>query len=425
VKRCPQDRRGKAARHGPLVMLSGRRNNASMKLGVYGWDLQIAAVVRAARREGAVAVACHAPADDLLAGARVADSWEALIDERACEAILVGSTGWDDARADGVRHLVQAGRPLLLSHPLTPSMLLAYEFDMIRADVGGVVLPFLPDRQHPFVVGLRDAVEGGLVGGGRLGRLESMSLVRRIPNRSKDAALSWLARDADLIRLLIGEPQRLSTLASLGSEAAYASLTVEFGGESQVPARWQVARGDTPLAELTLTGDAGQIRVTIPDSTLGPAVWRWQDLDGEHEAEAFDGGSVMMESLARAMSASASVLEEGAQPAASWADAARAIELAETVPRSLARGRAIDLHQEEFTELGTFKGTMASLGCGLVMIGLLVLVVATVIGGIAHKAGWAFGEQLTAIWPFVVLAALGGFLALQLLPLLIQGPREK
>ncbi len=115
----------------------------------------------------------------------------------------------------------------------------------------------------------------------------------------------------------------------------------------------------------------------------------------------------------------------GPRPPAGWADAARAIELAETVPRSLARGRAIDLHQEEFSELGTFKGTMASLGCGLVMVGLLILVMATVIGGIAHEAGWAFGEQLMSVWPFVVLSVLGAFLALQLLPLLIRGPAKK
>ena len=106
-------------------------------------------------------------------------------------------------------------------------------------------------------------------------------------------------------------------------------------------------------------------------------------------------------------------------PPAAWSDAARAIELAETVPRSLARGRAIDLHQEEFSELGTFRGTMASLGCGLVLAALLVLVLATLVGGIAREAGWAWGEQIAGIWPWVVLSVMSLFLALQVLPLLI------
>lgn len=403
------------------------KRGTSLNLGIYGWDSQVAAVVRACAVEGvAVGVACHATdAVGLPNGVRRADSWEALIDERSCDAVLVGTGGWDDERADGVRHLVQAGRPLLLAHPLTLSMLLAYELDMIRADTGATLLPFLPERRHPFIGRLCEAVEGALVGGGRLGHLESISMVRRIPERSKDAVLAWLARDADLVRLLIGEPQRLSTLASLAADAAYASLTVEFGGEAQVPARWQVARGEAPASELTLIGESGQIRVTMPDATRGPAVWTWQDLEGSEDAAPFDGGHVMLHTLLSAMSADAVVAETASPPPAAWAEAARAIELAETVPRSLARGRAIDLHQEEFSEMGTFKGTMASLGCGLVMMGLLVLVLATVIGGIAHKAGWAFGEQLTSVWPFVVLAVLGGFLALQLLPLLVQGPSQK
>lgn len=425
---------------GALVTVKLSGNNASMRLGVYGWDPQIAAVVRAAQQEGVpVAVACHLSEEARqtaeLRDAVVGDSWEAVVDERVCDAVLVGTSDWDDTRVDGVRHLVQAGRPLLVSQPLTPSMLVAYEIDMIRADVGGLLLPFLAERQHPLVQRLVEAVEASLLGVGPLGRLESIGMVRRIPERTKDEVLAWLARDADLVRLLIGEPQRLSTLASVASEAAYASLTVEFGGESQVPARWQVARGDVPAAELTLIGATGQIRVEIPESISGPAVWRWHDLEGSEAAPPFDAGGVMFSTLQRSLAATsdhvdipASALSgdtaAGPTPQASWGDAARAIELAETVPRSLARGRAIDLHQEEFTELGTFKGTMASMGCGLVMLALMVLVVATTIGGIADQAGWAFGEQLMSVWPFLVLAALGVFLALQVLPLLMQGPSD-
>ncbi|MFM8890977.1 MAG: hypothetical protein ACKOTB_04995 [Planctomycetia bacterium] len=105
-------------------------------------------------------------------------------------------------------------------------------------------------------------------------------------------------------------------------------------------------------------------------------------------------------------------------PAAAWQDAARAVELAETVPRSLAKGRAVDLHQEEFSELGTFRGTMASLGCGLVLAALVVVVLATLVGGIAREAGWAWGERLAGGWPYLVLSVLGLFLALQFVPLL-------
>jgi len=121
-----------------------------------------------------------------------------------------------------------------------------------------------------------------------------------------------------------------------------------------------------------------------------------------------------------------------AVPTATWADAARAVELAETVPRSLAKGRAIDLHREEFSELGTFRGTMASLGCAIVLAGLLVLVAATLVGGIANELDpqrWGIvktvATRIADAWPVVVLVALGAFLALQLLPLLVGPDRPR
>lgn len=396
-----------------------------MKLGLYGWDSQVAAVVRAAASAGdAFVLASQVPAAAALpAGVPREESWEPLVDEQLCDAVVVGTDDWSESRADGLRRLVQAGRRLLLSHPLTLSMLLAYELDMIRVDTGAVLLPVLPDRQHPFIGRLRELVEGGLAGVAPIGRLESIAMTRRLPTRSREEVLAWLARDADLLRLLIGEPQRLSTLAGVATDAAYATLTVEFGGSNQLPARWQVASGQRVTMELAVRGDAGEILVEAPSWLEQPSTWTWRSATGQEQAAGFDGAQVMLERLRRVVETQASTAAAAppaVPPEASWSDAARAIELAETVPRSLARGRAIDLHQEEFSELGTFKGTMASLGCGLVMAALVVLIVATLVGGIAHEAGWEFGERLMSVWPLVVLVVLGAFLALQVLPWLVQ-----
>jgi hypothetical protein len=51
----------------------------------------------------------------------------------------------------------------------------------------------------------------------------------------------------------------------------------------------------------------------------------------------------------------------------------------------------------------------------------MLLVLATLLGGIAREAGWAWGEQIASIWPWVVLVVLSLFLALQILPFLIGG----
>ena len=62
---------------------------------------------------------------------------------------------------------------------------------------------------------------------------------------------------------------------------------------------------------------------------------------------------------------------------------------------------------------------MASLGCGIVLLALAVIVCATLLGGIAKQTGWEFGERLAGLWPMVVLVAMGLFLLLQFLPALI------
>ena len=123
--------------------------HAALKLGLLGSDAQIAAVAAAAVQAGdALVIACDLPAASssvagIPADLPCSDSWEPLLDDRTCDAVLVGADGWSDDRAEAVRGLVQAGRTLLLSHPPTLSMLWAYELDMIRSDSRARLIPFL------------------------------------------------------------------------------------------------------------------------------------------------------------------------------------------------------------------------------------------------------------------------------------------
>jgi predicted dehydrogenase len=382
-----------------------------MRIGLLGYDRQLLDVVEAARRRGdAAVIGCDLPATPpaALAGLRRADSWEALLDPAACDLVLVGRDGWNATRAEAVRTLVQAGRTLLLAQPLELSMLWAYELDMMRRDTGARLVPLLTARLHPFVERLRTIVEHGIAGGGTLGSLESITMVRRLADRNRDAVLARLAVDADLVRVLVGEPARLATLGAADPDTAWSTLAVGFSGPGFVPTRWQVAPGDEPAVSITLQHARGTIQVEAPDDPARP--WTWSGPPAESLAG--DGPARLLDRLA------APAAGDGV-PMAGWADAARAIELAETVPRSLAKGRAIDLHREEFSEIGTFRGTMASLGCGLVLAGLVVLVLATLVGGIAHEFDWELGRRVAAAWPVLVLVVLGAFLALQLLPLVI------
>ncbi len=405
-----------------------------MKLGLFGIDSQIATILTAARRQDdrivlACDVAIDSPYASLLDGVPLEASWEAFADARVCDAVLVGATGWNDQRAEGVRKLVQTGRTLLVSQPLSLSMLWAYEIDMICKDSGARVIPYLPDRLHPFIARLRQTIEASSANGEAQGVVETVSLERRMPDRSRDSVLQQLARDADLVRMLVGDPQRLSTLSGATPQNAWGTLAVGFTGTSHVPIRWQVMHGDDRGLRVTLAGSGASTVVDIPDSQSVP--WQWStdcSLSMPPQPVAFDRGAVMLAVLHQACEPRKPLLQQVdlLDEAASWADASRAIELAETVPRSVMKGRTIDLHQEEFSEISTFKGTMASLGCAIVLGALLLLFVATLAGGIAKELGWSLGEQIAGVWPMLVLAVLGIFLALQILPFLVgSGPNRQ
>jgi hypothetical protein len=378
-----------------------------MKIGLLGTDSDIALFAAAAAAHGDEVVALDGP-----------DTGE------DCDALAVGTTGWDAARADIVRMLVQTGRTLVLAQPLDPSMLWAYELDMIRRDSGAMLIPFLPARLHPFITRLKAAVEAGVAGAGPCGPLESVRLERRMPVRTRATVLAALARDVDLVRVLVGEPARLATLGAGDPDAAWPTLAVGLTGPDQVPARWQVTPGAKAGLTVTLQYASDSVGVEAPDH----GDWTW--IGPPSDTQPFDPGAVIRAELARVRTgvaqgngfpaADAAVESPGKaiQPAG-WSDAARAIELADTVPRSLTRGRAVDLHQEEFSDLSTFRGTMASLGCGLVLAALVVLVLATLVAGLATAFDWEFGKSLTAAWPAVVLGALVLFLAVQLLPFLV------
>lgn len=405
-----------------------------MKLGLLGGDRQTLAVAAAGLAVGdtigpAIGLPQELPAALAAIEQQPAEQWQLLLEADRCDAVLVAIADWSDERAEQVRTLVQAGRPLLLNHPACLSMLWAYELDMILADSAAAVIPLLPARQHPLIGMLRQFIEQSIAGGGPFGGLETLQLERRQADRSREGVLASLARDADLIRVLVGDPARLMALGS-GSETAWATLAIGFTGPDQLPVRWQVAKAATDELTIELVCTTGRVRIDMPGDATGS--WRLSQTPDDaaqslplaypSESPAFDPAAVMLETLRQQVAGAAEELADASIGPATWADAARTIELAETVPRSLAKGRAIDLHQEEFSELGTFRGTMASLGCGIIMAGLLLLFLATLVGGVAQAAGWEFGERLASFWPYAILVTLLLFLTLQLLPLLLPKP---
>ncbi|HEV2971976.1 MAG TPA: hypothetical protein VGY55_18530 [Pirellulales bacterium] len=333
-------------------------------------------------------------------------AWETLLYGHPVDAVLVARGPDQEFRADQLRKLVQAAMPLLVSHPVLDSMLVYYELDMIRRETGCVMLADLPWRWHPAAAQLAALIAEGE--NSSIGAIGQAVFERSLGRRDKSAVLAQFARDVDLIRATCCDVTKLSALGSAADEGTYANLGVQMTMPGSLAVRWSVGPvEESPRGSLTVVGTRGKAILLMPDN----AAWRLETrFDGLSETEPFqkwDAPAAALEELAAAI--------EGEPPAADWNDAARSVELAEAIDRSLAKGRSIELHNEEFTDIGTFKGTMTSLGCGLLLAGLCLLLAVGVVEAIARKAGFVKLADALRAWPYWLVGFLVVFLLLQLI----------
>jgi hypothetical protein len=199
-------------------------------------------------------------------------------------------------------------------------------------------------------------------------------------------------------------------MAGSTGDTAYGSLGVQMSGPSGVAARWSVIGGSTGEGcQISVLGTAG--RAMIQEQAAENPWTMTAGTGGNPELQTFSDWNPAVEALSSLHRAI-----RGQHVDADWVDAARAVELAETIDRSLQKGRTIELYYEDYTEAGTFKGTMASLGCGLLLLGLFLMGAVGIIEQI-------FGVASTRFWPYLLAGLLGGFLLLQLL--LFVSPRRE
>lgn len=383
-----------------------------MKLALLGTDEQTMPLARAAADAGQHLAAVFQPsANDwdelrsLAPGISRVDHWQELLADGLADAIVV-ARGERDERLEPLRLLFQAGVAVAVSHPVVPSMLDYYELDMNRQEGGGVVLPLVPGRWHPAIEQLRQMMAAD--GAGTLGRIEQIVFERQLADRSKQQVLEHFARDAELAKALAGELTKVGALAMPGAESDYAALGIQMSGQSAVVVRWSVRPvEDSPGLRMTVLGAGASAVLVAPDND--ELAWRLERRAAgnaeQWEFAGWDAGEAALERLAQALA--------GQPPEPNWPDAARDMELADAIDRSVQKGRTVDIHYEEHTEQGTFKGMMAAAGCGLLLVALVLLVMATT------AANW--GVPLAQFWPYVLLAALGIFLLLQSLKLVFPG----
>ncbi|MEX2140172.1 MAG: hypothetical protein WD894_12980 [Pirellulales bacterium] len=396
-----------------------------MRLALLGLDETTLALARAAQRSGhdQLVLLCDVEgtqqAQSLLGGdALRTQSWEVLLTGAtggvaAFDAVMVSRDFADDERRlEQLRKLVQGGVPMLVAHPVHTSMLAYYELDMIRRETDGVIVPFLPARRHPLAVRLKEIVN--LTDASSVGRVDQVVFERALTERSKAAVLSQFARDVDLLRFLGGEVAQLGAMGSpgltaVGEFAAYNNLGVQMTGAENRLFRWWVVPADEfSDSRLTVTGERGKATLTMP---LEPSAWRLELRTGGEptvvEALPWNPYLTSLDEL-RGVLADRQILSR-------WPDAARAVELTETIDRSLAKGRTIDLYEQEYSPSATFKGIMSSVGCALLLLALAGMIIGALAANLLKHAGFVQAAQVVGAVPYVLLGLLVVFLALQFL----------
>ena len=320
------------------------------------------------------------------------------------EAVVVG--GHLDTRGESLRRVAAAGWPAICLHPPGDDAEAYYQVALSREETGAIVIPDLPARLHPAMETLRAAIQGRELGVSRGLRIEWP-----FDPDDGDLARHVLPQIVDAVRALIGEIEAVNATGDPPGPRPTEGLVVQFRGPDAGRAEVRIEDGPSELARFTVTGADGFMTFECEPTFEGPArILRRTSASGEQSnaLEPWDPHLAILATLAAAMAQR----ERDVHP--NLIDGTRAMELSEATVRSLRRGRTVDLHYEEISEAGTFKGVMTSLGCVLLLAALIALPAALV--------GPALGFPWTIYIAYLIPPVLILFIALQFFRFAIRKP---
>lgn len=325
------------------------------------------------------------------------DDFEAALAVAGIEAVVVGGP-ISELRGEALRRVAGGGWSAIAIHPPGPDAGPYYNVAMSRQETGAIVVPDLPARRNPGVDAIAAASEKRA-----LGEFRELRYEVPIGPGATDLVGTEFARVVDVLRAVLGEVEAVTATGDPPGERPSLGLVVQMRGPAG--RRGEARLTVTPLAvpaRLVLVGSEGTLALEHDPAWLGPArLVRQTARDGETVTDLppFDPHAAILRVLESAR------LGEPRHP--NLLDGTRAMELTEAVARSLKRGRTVDLHYEEMSELGTFKSTMTGLGCGLLVLAVCILPVAL--------AGPALGFRWTIYLAWLVPPVLVLFVLLQVL----------
>ena len=346
------------------------------------------------------------------------------------DAVIVGESHAGDAAAgdarDGfIRTCIQAEMPLLISHPIG-DLNMAYELQLAQTGGHLAIQPLQSGLWHPCWRHVQQAFHGKQAEQNEASM--SLDILREYPSISMPRVQHDFARDALVVRLLLGPIQRIHCYRQEHpTNETLTGVNVQMSDLSGRLVRWSASLGRTERAELRVNGPS-PLTVNFQGD---PAGWTWAkaadppvcpSIDPHPDVAILDSFQETVETRASTRQTGPSAWPFRGSPEELWTQACRAMELTEAMKRSARRGRTMDLAGEEPSESGTFKSFMAAGGC--------LTLLATVTLGLFLIAVDRFQDRtgmfaVTGQWPwFILLVVLVVFLILQTFKLFIPDPRE-
>jgi predicted dehydrogenase len=323
------------------------------------------------------------------------------------EAVVVG--GGLEARGETLRRVAAAGLPSICLHPPGEDAESYYQVALSYEETGAIVVPDLPARLHPAVESLRRAIHGT-----ELGTFRSLLIEWSAGPGEGDLARYVFPRLIDLVRALIGEVEAVTATGNPPGTRPNEGLVVQLRGPEARHAEVRIEGGPTSPARVVVKGADGSLALEYdPDSEGSARLVRRtsKGVESPTELDPWEPHAAILAVLVESIESR----DRDIHP--NLIDGTRAMELSEATVRSLRRGRTIDLHYEEISEAGTFKGVMTSVGCVLLLTVLVALPAALI--------GPALGYPWTIYIAYAIPPVLVIFVLLQLLRFAVRTPKKE
>ena len=329
------------------------------------------------------------------------------LEQSGAQVIVLDGIGDETVLLRGIEVLKAFDGLVLLAQFCTRTVLTAYEVERLAGDAVGLFAPILPLLQHPAMEIFRetqtDSTTNPLTA---IGQIERVEMERVMQTEHVESVLDACAQDLTVLVALAG-PIKEVVAMRVGSEPV--PLNVQGTSQSGPLVRWSAVRPcpDVESARILIEGTQGRVVIRLRETG------HW---DIEADAKVFSFPPLDFVTHCGEMSQDAAVR---------WTPVTHSLEVREAVAKSLQRGRLIRLNLDGHGERTAFKGTMASLGCALLLGGLVLLIISAAILSLAPENG--FGQFV--IWiekiPWVLAGLMVLFLLIQLFVFVIPRRSEE